>query len=90
MHSLFVGCPVHIKWDGKVKSNWVGYVRRVNWDAGIAEVGPETCIGSHLRLYELNMLVPTTFTERMHPKLPAEIERLKRTPSSEAGSKPNS
>ena len=42
---LFIGCPVHVKWDGVVKSNWVGYVRRINWDAGIAEVGPETAIG---------------------------------------------
>ena len=86
---LFIGCPVHVKWDGVVKSNWVGYVRRINWDAGIAEVGPETAIGSHLRPYELDRLVPTTFTRMMHPDLPAEIGRLQRAPWSETRSKPN-
>ena len=86
---LFIGCPVHVKWDGAVKSNWVGYVRRINWDAGIAEVGPEACIGSHLRPYEFDRLVPAKFTRMMHPGLPAEIERLQRAPWSETGSKPN-
>lgn len=86
---LFIGCPVHVKWDGVTHTNWVGYVRRINWDAGIAEVGPETCIGSHLRPYELDRLVPAEFTRMMHPQLPAEIGRLQRARWSETGSKPN-
>lgn len=87
--SLFVGCPVHVKWGGVLHTNWVGYIRRINWDARLAEVGPETCIGSHLRPYELNRLVPAEFTRMMHPQLPAEIDRLQRAPWSETGSKSN-
>lgn len=80
---LYIGCPVHIVWDGEVKTNFVGYVRRINWTAKIAEVGPETCIGSHLRVYEFDRLVPTKFSSRMHPKLLDEIVRLRSEQRSE-------
>jgi len=89
MGTLFVGCPVHVKWDGVIKTNWVGYVRRINWTTGMAEIGPETCIGSHLRPYEIDRLVPATFTNLMHKDLPAEIGRLQRAQWSETGSNPH-
>jgi len=82
---LYIGCPVHID----ERDHWVGYIRRINWDAGIAEVGPEGCIGSHLRPYALERLLPTTFTRHMHPGLPAEIMRLQRATWSEYGTRPN-
>ncbi len=84
MRNIFIGCPVKISHVGRPPTgSWVGYVRRINWKTRIAEVGPETCIGSHLRPYEIDRLVHSEFSKVMHPKLPDEIERLRRDPRNE-------
>ena len=85
--NLFVGTPVNVIHNGELMRSWVGYIRRINREAGIAEVGPESVIGSHLHLYELERLVPTEFTSRMTPRLPAEIDRLRSMPWSDTGNK---
>ena len=74
---LEVGAPVSIKWNGEVKSNWVGYITRINHNLSLAEVAPETCIDSHLRTYELDRLVPATFTRYQHRRLQEELRRLR-------------
>lgn len=72
-----IGDPVYIKRDGKPDKKWVGYIRRINWDEGLAEVGPETVVGSHLSVYSFSQLVPAQFTKAMNANLPAEILMLK-------------
>ena len=78
---LYIGMPVHIIWDGKPNTNWVGYIRRLDFKQKLAEVGPETIVGSHLRVYDFERLVPTKFTDDIHRNLLAEIERLKNDPT---------
>lgn len=85
---IYIGAPVHLIWNGTESQNWVGYIRRIDWDKKVVEVGPETCVGSHLHVYEFDRLCPALFTRIMHPQLPAEIERLRRAVWSEVGKKP--
>lgn len=84
---ICIGCPVHIKRVSGTNREWVGYVRRIDWNQRIAEIGPETCLGSHLRVHPFEDLVPASFTPRMHRMLPIEIDRLKQASWSEIGSK---
>lgn len=85
---IYIGAPVHLIFKGVVSRNWVGYIRRINWNKKLVEVGPEACIGSHLHGYEFAQICPALFTRLMHPQLPAEIERLQRSEWSVIGKPP--
>lgn len=77
-----IGDPVRSKGS---TSGWVGYVRRVNVRDGLAEVGPETVVGSHLRVYRFDELEHAQFTASRCPGLTAEIARLRAMQWDETG-----
>ena len=81
----FIGAPVYIKYGDRTSTNWVGYIRRINRQHKLVEVGPESIVGSHLRTYPFDRVVPGKFTNRMATGLLAEIERLRNTKWADSG-----
>jgi len=72
-----IGMPVYLKIHGKVLSNWVGYVNRINARDKLIEYGPEVTPFGHLSVRGMAEFAKGKFTKYRHPKLQAHITRLR-------------
>jgi len=72
-----VGDPVQARYNPGPLSNWVGYIRRIDYVTKLAELAPECCIDSHLSIVRIDQLVATSFTSEKHRDLSGHIEHLR-------------